>query len=206
MNTSLEHPSLNLLVTDAQRDRAIGYLQGAFADGRLTAEELDARLGQALNSRTRRDLNAAFAGLVRVPPAQTVVAAHPAYAPMINQQRDGGAGRAVAGIAHLSSLFLPLMASGIFYAASQPGSYARAHAAKAFNFQLISMFVFVVLGVLGMGEIAAIYGVTYFALSMIGAVKGFAGDEWRNPVNMLVPCKPLDEQQGGAGNRCAIGR
>lgn len=56
-----------LRVSDADRERTADVLRGAFVEGRLTQDELDARLGQAYGARTYADLAAPTADL---PPPQ----------------------------------------------------------------------------------------------------------------------------------------
>src|ERR1700733_16120566 len=48
-----KYPSGDLRVSDADRERALHELSGAFQAGRLTADEFDERSGQALNARPR---------------------------------------------------------------------------------------------------------------------------------------------------------
>ena len=55
-----------MLASVADRDRTVRTLQRAFAEGRLTRDELDQRLGQALRTRDFRQLLALTADL---PPA-----------------------------------------------------------------------------------------------------------------------------------------
>jgi Domain of unknown function (DUF1707) len=52
----------HLRASDADRERAIDILQGAFARGRLTRGEFDTRVGQALGARTYGELTALTAG------------------------------------------------------------------------------------------------------------------------------------------------
>ncbi|MGN6576827.1 MAG: DUF1707 SHOCT-like domain-containing protein [Nocardioides sp.] len=52
-----------LLVSDAERDAAAGQLSEAFAQGRLSAAELDTRTSAALAARTRGDLDAVLRDL-----------------------------------------------------------------------------------------------------------------------------------------------
>jgi hypothetical protein len=52
-----------MLASVADRDRAIRTLQESFAEGRLTRDELDQRLGQALRSRDFPELLALTADL-----------------------------------------------------------------------------------------------------------------------------------------------
>jgi Flp pilus assembly protein TadB len=67
-------PAGDLRVSDADRDRAVSELGEHFQAGRLTAAELDERVGLALRARTGKDL----AGLMADLPAAGVTAA--AYA------------------------------------------------------------------------------------------------------------------------------
>jgi hypothetical protein len=50
-------------VSDTERETAVQRLQQAFADGRLTSGEMEARLELALTATSRGDLKPAFAGL-----------------------------------------------------------------------------------------------------------------------------------------------
>ncbi len=63
-----------LRASHADRDQVIEILKTAFVQGRLSRDELDARLGQVLASRTYADLAAVTmdipAGLVRVQPVR----------------------------------------------------------------------------------------------------------------------------------------
>ncbi|MGD8216283.1 DUF1707 domain-containing protein [Aestuariimicrobium sp. Y1814] len=204
-SNSFEHPSLNLLVTDTQRDRAIGYLQEAYADGRLTGTEFDERVEQALNARNRRDLNAAFEGLVRVSGTQQAFAAHPAYLPVVNQNADGASGRLTAGLAHWSSIPFPLVGPGVIYAVAEKGSYARSQAAKAFNFQVFALAVMVALGIVSaifdFGLFNGLWTMAWFVLTVVGGIKAFSGEDWTNPIMNKVPVRLLDES-----TRRGIGR
>jgi hypothetical protein len=44
--------------SDSERDQVVALLQGHFADGRLTQDELEERTGAALGARTRDELRA----------------------------------------------------------------------------------------------------------------------------------------------------
>lgn len=57
------YPSAELRVSDADRDQALSELRQAFGAGRLTAEEYQQRSGQALSSRTGKELTALLADL-----------------------------------------------------------------------------------------------------------------------------------------------
>jgi Domain of unknown function (DUF1707) len=56
-------PPGDLRVSDADRDRALAELSGAFQVGRITADEFDQRSGQALAARTGSELTALLADL-----------------------------------------------------------------------------------------------------------------------------------------------
>jgi Domain of unknown function (DUF1707) len=59
----------HLRAAHADREHAIDMLKTAFADGRLTKDELDARAGQALTARTYAQLAALTADIPAGPPA-----------------------------------------------------------------------------------------------------------------------------------------
>jgi hypothetical protein len=68
------YPPGDLRVSDADRDRALSELSGAFQVGRITADEFDERSGQALAARTGKELTALLADLpVERPPATRAV-------------------------------------------------------------------------------------------------------------------------------------
>jgi DUF1707 SHOCT-like domain len=58
-----DYPPGDLRVSDADRDRALRELSEAFQVGRITADELDQRSGQALSARTGNELTALLADL-----------------------------------------------------------------------------------------------------------------------------------------------
>jgi hypothetical protein len=56
-------PLGDLRVSDAERDRAVAELSGAYQAGRITADEFDQRTTQAWSARTGRELTATVADL-----------------------------------------------------------------------------------------------------------------------------------------------
>jgi hypothetical protein len=58
-----DYPAGDLRVSDADRDRAVSGLSAAFEAGRITADELEQRSGQALAARTGSELAALLADL-----------------------------------------------------------------------------------------------------------------------------------------------
>jgi uncharacterized Tic20 family protein len=199
MSASYEHPSLKLYVTDEQRQRAEQWLQSAYADGRLTEEEFDQRIGQVISAVTRRDLNQAFYGLVQVSPSSSALGIHPAYSPMIRPEVRQQAGHGAAALAHFSVFFLWLLGPLLFFGGSTPGSYVRREAAKAFNFQFLSTLSFIGLaivnGVVGhLGFLFPLMALAWFVLTIIGGARALQGDDWPNPVKKALRFEVLKEQ------------
>jgi uncharacterized Tic20 family protein len=201
MSTNFEHPSLTMQVTPEQRDRAEGWLQNAYADGRLTEDEFDRRIGQVISSRTRKDLNEAFYGLVHVPMPSQAVGIHPAYQPLVRPGTRQQAGRGAGALAHWSVFLIWIFGPGLVYALSAPGSYARKEAAKAFNFQVISAISFVSVMILGgitsldlFGWLLPLMFVGWLVLTIVGGAKALQGEDWRNPVKTVLKLEVLPEK------------
>lgn len=185
----------DLFVTEAQRNRSIDYLQQAYADGRLTEYEFDQRVGIVLGARTRAEMNVAFQGLARIPSGHGATL----FAPRPSGSTGVGA-RAGAGLAHLSSTVSGPIGPAIAYGLTAPGSYARREAAKAFNFQVVTLVTALaaqaLLGGPVLGMVMAIGTLGWLVLTLTGTARAFAGEDWRNPVTAHLPVRFLDE-----GNR-----
>ena len=67
-------------IGDAERDRAVGYLQEHMAQGRLDGTEFDERLTRALSARTEADLQPLFEDLPEPRPATGLATTAP-YTP-----------------------------------------------------------------------------------------------------------------------------
>lgn len=199
-----EHPSLSLPVSDLERQRAESALMDAYADGRLSEEDFERRIGLAIAARTRRELNESFLGLVEPPPAAQSLSRGPSYgsapATRSGQSEVDGAGRATAAVAH----FLPLVSSalgpGLIFAISQPGTFARREAAKAFNFQLISLVSLLVAGmsswILPDAMVGLLFSVAFLGWligTITGGAKAASGEDWTNPVRKVIPWQVLPE-------------
>lgn len=79
MNTvTKDHPTSSLRLSDADRDRAVAELSEHFQAGRLTTDELDDRVGRALQARSAADLAPLFADLPRKQSAVTGAVPRPA--------------------------------------------------------------------------------------------------------------------------------
>jgi uncharacterized Tic20 family protein len=201
MNATYEHPSLSMRVTPEQRDRAESWLKDAYADGRITEDDFDQRIGQVISAVTRKELNQAFYGLVQIPTSSKALGLHPAYQPLVPPEARQRAGRGVAGLAHFSAFFLWLLGPGLVFALSTPGTYARREAAKAFNFQLIAAVAFVVVGILAgltgldvFTWLLPFMGLGWFILTIMGGAKALQGEDWRNPVKHVIKLEVLSEK------------
>lgn len=201
MNATYEHPSLRMPVTDEQRERAEHWLQEAYADGRISADEFDHRIGQVLSSVSRKELNEAFFGLVQVPTTSRALGVHPAYQPLVRPQARQQAGRGVAALAHFSTFVVPLVGPAVIFGVSQPGSYPRKEAAKAFNFQFIALLVF--LGVTLVGNMTdlpifnwllPLITISWILLTIVGGAKALQGENWKNPVKSVIKVEVLSER------------
>lgn len=196
-----EHPSLQMYVTPQQRDRAEVWLQEAYADGRISEDEFDHRIGQVISAVNRKELNTAFYGLVQIPTTSRALGVHPAYQPLVRPEVRQQAGRGAAALAHFSPFAFWLFGPGLIFALSSPGSYARKEAAKAFNFQLISGISFAAVGitaaVTNLDFITGILPFMFLAwviLTVVGGAKALQGDNWRNPVRHVVKLEVLSEK------------
>lgn len=188
-------------VTPEQRDRAESWLKEAYAEGRVSEDDFDRRIGQVLGAVTRKDLNEAFYGLVQVPVPSQALGVHPAYQPMIRPEVRIQAGRGAASFAHFSALFMWLFGPALVYALSRAGSYARREAAKAFNFQLVSAIAFTLVVVTwGITEFAVfnwifpLMFVGWLVLTIVGGAKALQGEDWKNPVKQVLKLEVLSEK------------
>lgn len=71
----------HLRASHADRERVIGTLKAAFVQGRLTRDEFDGRIGQALASRTYAELAAVIAGIPAGIPVRRAAAPPPRTPP-----------------------------------------------------------------------------------------------------------------------------
>ncbi len=108
----------HLRAAHADRDRVVATLKAAFVQGRLDKDELDARIGQALASRTYAELAALTSDI----PAGTadVAAAGPATGPYPGRTLARGAKRGAIFLLLTVALFegaMLLQAGGLLFAA-----------------------------------------------------------------------------------------
>lgn len=153
-----------LRVADVDRERTADVLRAAFVEGRLTQDELDARLGQAYAARTYADLAAQTADLpgphrpwpvpAPVAPQHQVVRPRPPVAPATN-------GLAVAslvcglmqvftlGITAIPAVILGHVARGQIRRSGERGD-GMATAGLVLGWLGIAFFVLIVVGVAAM--------------------------------------------------------
>jgi hypothetical protein len=73
----MSSPRPELRIGDRERDLVASVLQDALAEGRITLDELDARLDATLRARTYGDLDALVADLPVEPPSTALTGARP---------------------------------------------------------------------------------------------------------------------------------
>ncbi|HYP46309.1 MAG TPA: DUF1707 and DUF4870 domain-containing protein [Propionibacteriaceae bacterium] len=201
MSTLYQPPSLQMYVTPEQRDRAERWLQEAYADGRISEDEFDRRIGQVISSTTRQELNGAFYGLVQVPMPSQVMGVHPAYQPMVRPETGQHVGRGAAGFAHLSVFFVWILGPALVFALSPVGSYARREAAKAFNFQVVSAISLVVVAMAAaitnidaIGLMFPLMALYWLVSTVVGGSKALQGEDWTNPARRVLKLEVLPEK------------
>jgi uncharacterized protein len=179
-----------LLVTPAQRDRAVEILQEMYADGRLTKLEFDTRLELALKARTRADLNGAFDGLLSRP----VPTFAPAAFTRSTQVRPyDGKARGLGTITHWLGYPTFFVGPALVATAAGKGNPAvRRHAIEAVNFQLTALGAFALLGVVTgvthgfTGFLFPLVGLVWFVLTGIAGLAALLGSEFRYPFSLRL--------------------
>jgi len=99
-----ERPEIR--ASDAERERIVSFLRDQAAEGRLSADELDERVGRAYGALTRGELSR----LVRDLP-------DPPFRTRVQRARTRPRGLAIAGIAGLAALRLPVLALALVWTA-----------------------------------------------------------------------------------------
>jgi hypothetical protein len=117
-----------LRASHADREQVVDVLKAAFVQGRLTQDELDTRVGQALAARTRADLAALTtdlpaltADLPAEPDRSLAPASAPAETPAPAQSPNRAASRAVkSGVAVIAAIVAAI--SGAAVGVGNPGA------------------------------------------------------------------------------------
>src|SRR5579872_7266089 len=108
-----------LRASHADREQVVDLLKAAFVQGRLTQDELDGRIGQALAARTYAELATATADLPAEPERTPTAAPAPAAARARTQNRS--ANRAVkSGVGAIGAVIVVL--SGTVLVLGQPAT------------------------------------------------------------------------------------
>lgn len=108
------YPAGDLRVSDADRDLALAELSEHFQAGRLTADEMQERTGQALAARTGKELSAIMADLPVVRPGASV-------APVSKEPERRGFHWTPAATAVLAGVVTAAIITGAVF--SQPGHH-----------------------------------------------------------------------------------
>ena len=190
-------PTLGSQVTEVQRDRAVEYLQQAFATGAIDAETFEDRLATALTASTRAELNSSLRGIARVVSALD----HLPAAPMARPQVVNSAENVAAGFTHLSGFIFPFFLGPVIVkAVARPGSRLWLEAGRALSFQLTAITTALVIGtlmtLLGIGGSVFFLGVIgWLITSTLLAVRAFQGQNSTSGIERLLPFKPPREDR-----------
>lgn len=190
MNTGQQ--SNHLRISDEQRSRAEAWLQEAYADGRLDAQEFDERMGQVLEARTRGDLNRAFHGLTQASANWTQTLVPSVRPPATITPRSNGQPDVLAGVAHLSPLVTSFIGPLITLAIAQKGTFARRQSAEALNFQILVVLGLIVASVINpLNWLAFPITLVWLIFTIHGGIKALQGEEYRNPVLQATKFRPV---------------
>lgn len=167
-------------------ETAIDRVQRAYAEGRITESELEHRLDLILTARSLVQVRLAIADL----PASPVVpvTASRAVAPAASGRSEAGA------LIHLSALISGPILPGLAYMVAETGSPAHREATKALNFQILAIPAFMattLLMILGIELPAVLWGITWLAVTVLGAVKSHRGEDWENPITRATGFRPV---------------
>lgn len=193
---SLPDPLSAHQITDLQRDRAVEYLQQAYASGIIDAESFEDRLATALTAITRPELNSSLRGIAHVPDARQ----HLAPAPMVQPPVVTSAANVGAGFTHLSGFIFPFFLGPVIVkAVARPGSRLWLEAGRALSFQLTAITTAIVLGtvlsLLGIGETLFGLGVVGWILTtVLMSVRAFQGMNSVSGIERFLPFKPPREK------------
>lgn len=159
-----------LRVSEAEREPVIERLKSAYAVGRISLTEFDARLHRAMTVPTRGELAAVESDLV---PRRAAPQPRVSRPPVIT-----GGERFASAAAHASGIVpvlpLPFLVVATMSARSP---FVRHHTASALNFQLVLFLL--VLVTFGIGAI--VYSLAW-VLAIAGSIVALTGNPFRYPV------------------------
>lgn len=182
-------------VSDLERDAVCERLGDAYAQGRLTREEFDARLQSALTAPDRARLGATLRGVSAPPPGPgwvpgpTVVRGRAAAPhPVARQVRAGGEERCWAAAAHGLGLLTSVLGPAVvLLGPGRRSPYVRDQAAEALNIQITFIVLnlalvaatVVTLGVAALLWVPVVLGWPFVVL--LAALAALAGNPLRLP-------------------------
>ncbi len=184
-------------VTDVQRDRAVDYLQQAYATGVIDSESFEERVATALTASTRVELNSSLRGIARVLDTSNQTALAPTARPAVVD----GAQNVGAGFTHLSGYIFPFFLGPVIVkAVARPGSRLWLEAGRALSFQLTAISVAIVLatlmGIFNFGGNLFFFGVIgWLVTTTILAIRAFQGQNSTAGIERLMPFKPPREDR-----------
>ncbi|ALN15823.1 DUF1707 and DUF4870 domain-containing protein [Acidipropionibacterium acidipropionici] len=183
--------TLDLRVTNEQRQRVLDYLGDALADGRINMSEFEKRSDDAIAAKTRRDLNQSLSGLATVPLVSAAV--RPARSPLAKTEPSSG-GSAAAGLIGLSPFVAGPVGPLIGVAATEKGSWTRKQVANQANAQIYMIAIAIVLSaVVGSSIISGLAWFAWAGLTLVQAIRAFQGESWRNPLTRVIPFQIVNE-------------
>ncbi len=173
------------LISDDQRERAIGHLQAQYASGTIGESELDRRLDLALNAHDRVQLNRSLQGLARIAPVMLRPTAPGQPSPAENV---GG------GLVQLSGLFTSFVGPVIVKASTRPGSALWWEASRALSLQLTALVAgvaaLILSEILGLGGIMFIGWLAWLTATIWAGVRAFNGQPGTKPFEGLLLFRP----------------
>ncbi|WP_186356759.1 DUF1707 and DUF4870 domain-containing protein [Streptomonospora sp. PA3] len=171
-----------LRLTHADRDTAVETLREAYASGQLDENELEERLGLAINAKFPSDLEPLLADLVS---SRQGVPGRSAKAPAADDGPLSAADRLLAAAGHFSGYFSFVGPLLMLLVSRETSPFVRRHVTEALNYQL----TIAVGGIVAMGLFWLLVPPFLWALMLVGwmflpAVAGFlalVGGEMRYP-------------------------
>lgn len=169
-------------VTEVQRDRALDFLQQAYAQGAIDAMTFEERVAIALRAKNRNELNRSLSGVARVAPAGNALAR--TYAPAGNDNLG-------AGFTNLSPLIFGFFGPLVIRAAAKPNTRVSMEAGRALVAQLslsalmVFCIFFVAHGAPGIFVVGGFF--TWLATTIVMAVRAFSGKDSIGFLSRFVP-------------------
>ncbi|MGV8845468.1 DUF1707 and DUF4870 domain-containing protein [Tessaracoccus sp.] len=184
-------------VTEVQRDRAVEYLQHAFATGIIDTDGFEERVATALTATSRMELNSCLRGIARVAEPSTALG----RAPMARSQAATSAENVGAGFTHLSGFIFPFFLGPVIVkAVARPGSRLWMEAGRALSFQLTALTTVLVLGALMSilnigGSLLVLGSIGWLITTTLLAVRAFQGLNSTSGIERFLPFKPPREDR-----------